>query len=162
MVKHLSEHFVLEEMIHSDVAIRMGIDNIPTEQHKQNLERLYKNVLEPIRIQFGKSIRVISGYRSLALNMVINPLTTTIDRLSNHCLGQAADIEIEGISTYDLAVWIRDHIPTFHQVILEFYTPGQPNSGWVHVSYVHDNNKNECLTSTRKNAKLFYIPGFII
>ena len=161
MATPLTEHFTLEELIRSDVAIRMGIDNTPTAQHKRHLILLCQHILEPVRVHFDKPVRVNSGYRCLALNMVINPLTTTVDRLSKHCLGQAADIEIDGISNYDLAVWIRDHIPAFNQVILEFYTPGQPNSGWVHVSYVHQSNKKECLTATRKDGKLVYFPSFL-
>lgn len=157
----LSTHFTLEEMIRSDTAIRLGIENIPTEAHIANMRLLCDHVLEPIRIHYGKPVRINSGYRALALNMAINPITTTIDRLSKHCLGQAADIEIEGISNYDLACWIRDNLPTYHQIILEFYTPGQPNSGWVHVSFVKDNNKNECLTATRKDGKIIYTPGFL-
>jgi hypothetical protein len=30
----------------------------------------------------------------------------------------------------------------FDQLILEFWTPGQPNSGWVHVSYKKEINSN--------------------
>ena len=34
----------------------------------------------------------------------------------------------------------------FDQVILESYTQGIPSSGWVHVSYVYGNNRQNCLT----------------
>lgn len=161
MATQLSPHFTLEELIRSDTAVRMGIDNTPTDQHKRFLILLCEKVLEPIRAHFNKPVRINSGYRSLALNMVVNPMTTTINRVSKHCYGQAADIEIDGIPNYDLAVWVRDNIPAFHQVILEFYTPGQPNSGWVHVSYIPDDLKKECLTATRKDGKLSYVPGLI-
>jgi hypothetical protein len=30
----------------------------------------------------------------------------------------------------------------FDQLILEYYTPGEPNSGWVHVSYTKEINAN--------------------
>ena len=30
----------------------------------------------------------------------------------------------------------------FDQLILEYFEPGQPNSGWVHVSYVKEINSN--------------------
>ena len=33
-----------------------------------------------------------------------------------------------------VAYWIKDNIPNWDQMILEFYTPGQPNSGWIHCS----------------------------
>jgi hypothetical protein len=161
MATKITEHFTLEEMTRSDTATRLGIDNSPTQSHIRNLTLLCEQVLEPVRLHFNKPVRINSGYRSLALNMAINPITTTVDRLSKHCLGQAVDFEIEGVSNYDLAVWCRDNLPIYHQVILEFYTPGQPNSGWVHVSFVSDNNKKECLTATRIEKKTVYQVGLI-
>lgn len=157
----LSSHFSLSEFTRSDVATRLGIDNTPTSEHTNNLINLCEKMLEPAREYFKKPIRINSGYRSMALNMAVNPMTTTINRLSKHCLGQAADIEIDGVSNYDLAAWIRDNTVSFHQIILEFYVPGEPNSGWVHVSYVPDNLKKECLTARRVDGKLVYTPGFL-
>lgn len=154
----ITEHFTLEELTRSDVAIRLGIDNTPTEPHRKNLLLLCENVLEPVRCHFGP-VRINSGYRSMALNMSINPMTTTLTRLSRHCVGQAADFEVDGVANADLAQWIIDHIPTFHQVILEFYTPGQPNSGWVHCSFVPDNQKKEVLTATSVSGTISYLSG---
>jgi len=155
----LSEHFTLAEFTRSDVATRLGIDNTPDDTHLRNMKLLCEKVLEPVRVHFGKPVRINSGYRSMALNMAINPMTTTIDRLSKHCLGQAADFEIDGVSNYEVAAWCRDNLPEYHQIILEFYVPGQPNSGWVHVSFVKDNVKKQCLTASRVNGKLVYSPG---
>lgn len=159
LTQKLSEHFILSEFTRSDVATRMGIENIPDETQLRNLKLVCEKVLEPVRAHFGKPVRVNSGFRSMALNMVVNPLTTTVTRLSKHCLGQAVDFEIDGVSNYEVACWVRDNIPEFHQVILEFYVPGQLNSGWVHVSYVKDELKKECLTASRVGKKLVYTPG---
>lgn len=161
MDNQLSTHFTLAEFVRSDTATRLGIDNTPEETHYRSMKDLCEHVLEFVRIHYGKPVKINSGYRSMALNMAVNPMTSTVNRLSKHCLGQAADFEIEGVTNYDLACWIRDNIPHFHQVILEFYTPGQPNSGWVHCSYVPDNLKKECLTATRINGKVVYQPGLI-
>jgi hypothetical protein len=49
----------------------------------------------------------------------------------------------------------------FTQVILEFYTPGVPDSGWVHVSYVEGNIKKQVLTAMKENGKTVYKPGLI-
>lgn len=157
----LSTHFSLAEFTRSDVATRLGIENIPTQTHLACLKVLCEEVLEPIRSHFNKPIRINSGYRSLALNMAINPMTTTHDRLSKHCLGQAVDFEIDGVSNYDVAVWCKENLPEYHQIILEFYVPGQPNSGWVHISYVVGNQKKECLTAHKVNGKLTYTPGLL-
>ena len=43
--KMLSEHFSLEEMTRSVVAIRMRIDNNPDEEQVENMRQLCRNVL---------------------------------------------------------------------------------------------------------------------
>lgn len=157
-MSQLTEHFSLREMTRSDTAVRLGIENTPTPEHLKNLILLCEHVLEPIRAHFGP-VRVNSGYRSLALNMSVNPMTSTIDRLSKHCTGQAVDFEVESVTNGDLAIWCRDNLPEYGQCILEFYTPGQPHSGWVHVSYVVGAQKKECLTAARESGKIVYSVG---
>ena len=66
----LTEHFSLEELIKSSTAKAKKIDNTPTQAAKTNLQRLASNILEPIRLKYGKPIIVTSGYRSMALNTV--------------------------------------------------------------------------------------------
>lgn len=156
----LSEHFTLLEMIRSDTGTRLNIDNTPTPEHLANLVLVCVHILEPVRKVFG-AVRVNSGYRSLALNMAINPLTTTLTRLSKHCTGQAADFEVDGIPNATIADWCTKNLPDWDQIILEFYTPGQPNSGWVHAGYQKDKNRKEVLTAVRENGKTLYKVGLI-
>lgn len=156
----LSPHFTLREMTRSDTGARLGIDNTPTPEHLKNLILVCERVLEPVRKVYGP-VRVNSGYRSLALNMAINPMTSTVNRLSKHSTGQAADFEVNGVSNFVLAEWCRDHLGYYDQIILEFYTPGDPNSGWVHVSYVEGNNRKQLLTAVRENGKTVYKTGLI-
>jgi hypothetical protein len=70
----------------------------------------------------------------------------------------AADIEIPGVANAELAQWIVDNL-IFRQVILEFYTPGVPDSGWVHVSYNPGDNKKQVMTAAKENGKTVYLPG---
>jgi hypothetical protein len=78
---------------------------------------------------------------------------------SQHCKGEAADIEVPGTPNAELAEWIRDNLE-FDQLILEFYTSGVPDSGWVHVSYKTDGtNRKSILTATRVNGKTEYSTG---
>lgn len=156
----MTPHFSYRELTRSDTALRLNIDNTPTEIHLKNLTALCLNVLEPVRKVWGP-VRINSGYRSLALNMSVNPMTSTVNKLSRHCTGQAVDFEVDGIPNVQIAEWCRDNLPEFHQVILEFYTSGQPNSGWVHVSYVEEFQKKECLTALRENGKTVYHQGLI-
>jgi len=71
--------------------------------------------------------------------------------------GQAVDFEIKGIDNKDVATWISKNL-VFDQLILEFYTPGQPSSGWVHCSYVAGRNRKQkkitrTIISTGKDKK---------
>lgn len=136
----LSDNFYLSEMTKSQTAIRKNIDNEPTTEIIENLRVLAVNVLQPIREHFNMPVTVTSGYRSPKLNKAIGGSKT-----SQHCKGEAADIEIFGVPNGDLAVFIRDNLD-FDQVILENYKSGQPNSGWVHVSYKSQNNRKQVLT----------------
>jgi zinc D-Ala-D-Ala carboxypeptidase len=74
--------------------------------------------------------------------------------------GFAADIEIPGIANAELAEWIKENCE-FSQLILEFYTVGVPDSGWVHVSYDPSDNKKQVLTATKKDGKTVYLPGLV-
>jgi len=98
---------------------------------------------------------VNSGFRHPNVNAAVGGSKT-----SDHCQGQAADIEIPGVANADLAQWIVSNLD-FTQVILEFYTPGVPDSGWVHVSYVEGNLKKQVLTAMKENGKTVYKPGLI-
>lgn len=156
----ITPHFSLRELTRSDTAVRLGIDNTPSEEHLKNLRILCEQVLEPVRKVYGP-VRVNSGYRALAVNMAVNPMTSTINRLSQHCTGHAVDFEVDGVTNAGLARWCVEHLGEWDQIILEFYTPGQPNSGWVHVSYNTGHNRKEILTVVRENSKTVYKVGIV-
>jgi zinc D-Ala-D-Ala carboxypeptidase len=136
----LSKHFSLEEMTKSQTAVRKGIDNTPPPEVIENLKELCENVLEKIRIHFGKPVLVSSGYRGPKLNRAIGGA-----KKSQHLTGQAADIEIPGVDNSVLFCWIRDNI-VFDQLILEFHKKGVPDSGWVHVSWNSKGNRKQAIT----------------
>ena len=149
----LSDNFSLTEFTKSQTAERKGIDNKPNGVHVIAMESLCYNVLERIRSAFAKPININSGYRSVALCEAIGSKST-----SQHCDGEAADIEIYGVSNYDLAKYIENNL-NFDQLILECWDGIDPNSGWVHVSYVNDvANRKDVLTYTKTNG---YTKGII-
>jgi zinc D-Ala-D-Ala carboxypeptidase len=123
----LTKNFNLSEFTKSQTAVRKGIPNIPSPDHIENITALAKNVLQPIRDEFGPVI-INSGYRSQELNAAIGGSAT-----SQHCKGEAADIECVKVDNANLAEWIKLNLD-FDQLILEGYT-GEPRSGWIHVSH---------------------------
>jgi len=152
---NLTANFSLAEMVKSDTALRHDMDNTPGETEIANLKTLCEKVLQPVREHFQTGVKVNSGFRHPEVNAKVGGSKT-----SDHCKGQAADIEIPGIANADLAVWIMDNL-TYTQLILEFYTPGVPDSGWVHVSYDSANLKKENLTATKQNGKTVYLKGLV-
>ena len=151
----LTANFSLQEMTKSETALRFGLDNTPNDSQLENLVALCECVLQPVRDHFGKGVKVNSGFRDLEVNAKVGGSKT-----SDHTRGMAADIEIPGVANAELAQWIVDNV-SFRQVILEFYTPGIPDSGWVHVSYNAGDNKKQVLTATKQSGKTVYLQGLV-
>jgi hypothetical protein len=152
---NLTANFSLHELTKSDTALRLNIDNTPGPVETEYLKILAERVLQPIRDHFQKGVKVNSGFRSIETNQA-----TGGSSKSDHVKGQAADIEIPGVPNAELAQWIMDNLD-YTQLILEFYTPGIPDSGWVHVSYDPDNLKNQELTATKQAGKTVYLNGLV-
>lgn len=85
----LSEHFSLEEMTYSRIAVENGLDNEPPFAVRQTLCYLAVHLLEPLRQFYGRPIAVLSGYRSDSVNRLAGGVVT-----SQHRKGEAADCYI--------------------------------------------------------------------
>lgn len=147
----LSDHFTLGELIKSETAERKGIDNTPPDELIPKLKRLCKEILEPVRMHYNTPFRPNSGYRGPDLNAAVGGSAR-----SQHCHAEAVDLEVAGVSNYDLAVWIGENLE-FDQLILECYHSGEPSSGWVHVSLKEEGEQNRKEKKTYSNRK--YTPG---
>tara|TARA_R110001632_G_C11312370_1_gene414819 strand:- start:408 stop:869 length:462 start_codon:yes stop_codon:yes gene_type:complete len=126
----LSENLSLNEVIKSNIAIRRGIDNNPTQEHLEALEDIADNIFQPIREHFKVSIGVTSGYRSRKLNEAVDG-----SKDSQHSKGEALDLDADmygKITNKQIFNFIKDNL-VFDQLIWEFGTDNEPN--WVHVSF---------------------------
>ena len=135
---NLSRNFTLQELIKSDTAIRLNIDNNPNGDQIDKLKQLCENVLQPVRDQFGR-VKVTSGFRSPELCLAIG---SSLE--SQHTKAEAVDFEVNGVDNAEVADWVYKNCDT-DQLILEFYREGEPSSGWVHCSYSTDLNKKQSL-----------------
>lgn len=140
----LSPNFSLAEFTASATATAQRIDNTPTGVQIAAMKLLCAKVLEPLRAHFGRPVRITSGFRTPALCLAVGSTTS-----SQHAKGEAADLEITGIDNVTVATFIRDRLP-FDQLILENYVRGQPNSGWIHVSYRDGRLRKDVLTYSRR------------
>ena len=148
----LSKNFTLQELIKSQTAIRLNINNTPTQQDIVCLKALCENILQRIRDRFKKPLTVSSGYRSAELCKAVGSSPK-----SQHAKGQAADIECLGVDNKVLAEWIKNNLK-YDQLILEFYKESEgPQSGWIHVSYNPDKLRNQPLKAYKENGKTRYV-----
>jgi len=151
----LSAHLDLSEVTRSESAKRNGISNMPTEQHIANFKLLAEKVFEPVRVHFGVPIHISSGYRSAELNAI----TTGASKTSDHCLGRAIDVDMDGhkttVTNNDIFHWAIKNLK-FKQIIAEYPIDGKLS--WVHISYDENNLKNEVLICVKKDGKPHYLP----
>ena len=147
----ISPNLNLAEITRSDTAKRHGINNTPTAEHLENFKLLADKVFEPIREHFKTPIFISSGYRSKDLNAFIKGSAS-----SQHCKGQAIDIDMDGSNGEVTNRMVFDFIKNkldFDQLIWEFGTDLNPD--WIHFSYTNENRK-QILKAIRKRGKVQY------
>ena len=132
MVTKLTPHFTLNEL----TVTKTGLANIPTAGDIDNLRKLCRDVLEPIREKIGYPIIVTSGYRSAVVNRAVGGVGT-----SQHLKGESADIHCN----YQSASFLYD---TINLLVSEgLIHVGQcilyRKSHFVHVSLCTSHHKDE-------------------
>lgn len=127
----LTPHFTLAEFT------RTNTIGEPDEAAIACMKALCVNILEPVRKHFGLPVTINSGFRS-----VMHEHRKGRSGKSQHCRGQAADIEIKGVSNAEL--WLYLAKMPFDQLIAENLRQDDPAAGWIHVSYI-PNGRHEKL-----------------
>jgi zinc D-Ala-D-Ala carboxypeptidase len=157
MIKKISKHISEKEATKSITALRLGIANTPNGTALANMKILAEKIFEPLRKWVDGPIKINSFYRSEALNKAIGGASKNGKQTSQHCYGQAMDIDdIYGHKTNkEMFNFIKEKLD-FDQLIYEF--GNEENPDWVHVSYVNkDDNRNRILKAVRDKGKTIYI-----
>ena len=84
-------------------------------------------VLQCIREHFDKAVTITSGYRTAAHNAAVGGAKS-----SQHLLGRAADIRVEGVSVENVAAHAESLMPDWGGVGRYPVKAGRA-TGWVHV-----------------------------
>jgi len=150
-VDKISKHVSYKEGVYSITALRLGLDNDPSNDHLQNMKLLSEKIFEPLRTRVGSPIKINSFYRGPKLNKAIGG-----SEKSQHCHGQAIDIDdtYGHMKNCDMYKFIKENLE-FDQMIWEFGTDKNPN--WVHVSYTNPGeNRGRCLKAYREDGKTKY------
>ena len=143
----LSKNFNLSEFTESRIADKYDINNVPSATQIASLRDLVKNLMQPIRDYWGLPVRITSGYRCNALNVLIGGAEK-----SQHLAGKACDFTIKGLENIVIVKALKQLKEQgkikYDQLILE--------PTWIHISYDDINNRGEELTKLKSG----YIGGF--
>ena len=156
----LSKNFTLQELIKSNTALRLGIDNTPSKEGIMKLTILATSVLQLLRDRIG-ALRITSGYRSPELNTAIGG-----SNKSQHTKCEAVDIQyvkrgrMDNLLIYQALI---DLDIDFDQCILEFgdstKTSDSTSPAWIHLSYKITDNRRQVLVAYKDdNNKTKYRP----
>jgi hypothetical protein len=143
MSTKLSPNFTLEELTHSQTAVRRGIKNEANAVIRNNLTITAAN-MEAVRKLLGDNpILVSSGFRNLEVNRAIGGSTR-----SAHMEGWAIDFTCPRFGTPQQIVdKVKDSDIKFDQLIEE--------GTWVHISFAPA-RRRQVLKATFKNGKATY------
>ena len=155
----LSKNFTLQELIKSNTALRLGIDNTPSKEGIMKLTILATSVLQLLRDRIG-ALRITSGYRSPQLSEAIGSSSN-----SQHCRYEAVDLQCVKRGRMDNLLIYQTLIDLdidYDQCILEFgdstATSDPTSPAWIHLSYKINDNRRQVLVAYKDNKKTKYRP----
>lgn len=124
------KYFSLSEFLNSATAKRLRIDNTPTFEVVDNLNKL-ADYLDVIREKVGKPILISSGFRCPVLNKAVGGVSN-----SQHQKGLAADLICADMESLEK---VLRETGGFDQLIKEHRKGSK--SFWYHVSVASRNGK---------------------
>lgn len=131
-------YFTFRELLHSGVALRNDIVNLPPSHEAAkvyyNLVVLVDNLLDPIRERFAVPMIITSGYRCERVNKLVGGVDN-----SQHVQGKAVDFCFAGFSKKEMTEAFFEIGEEFDFDQLIYYR----KKGFIHISYNRDNNRHQ-------------------
>jgi len=125
----------IEKVEFSETAIRKGIPNkLPLSMYNDAglvAINIYKKIIDSGLFD----LHINSFYRSVEVNRIVGG-----SLFSDHCKGKAIDLSCR--NNLLLFNWIKENL-IFDQLIWEYGNDKSP--AWVHVSYRHNENRNQVI-----------------
>lgn len=129
-----SKYFTLPEFLTSSTARQKSIENLPSFEIVERLNRLAL-FLDDLREKWGSGIRISSGFRNAKLNSLVGGVQNSI-----HCIGYAADIVPVNGKMAEFKVFVKNWIKDkeFDQCILEKDKKGNE---WIHIGLFNNSGQ---------------------
>lgn len=140
---NLSPNFTLQELTHSDVAVRYDWENNPDANEINNLTRL-ADLLEQVRTLIGKPVMINSAYRCKQVNDAVGSKDS-----SQHRIGCAADIRVPNMTPDEVVKAVMASDIGYDQIIREF-------DRWTHISVPNtagDNPRRQSLIIDKSGTR---------
>lgn len=118
---NLSTNFTLAEATYSETAIRLDINNQPSEQQLENM-KIAAQGMEKVRAMTGP-LRVNSWLRLPEVNIAVGGSAK-----SSHMDGWAIDCSSSKLTPYEICKLVESSDIKFDQMIHEF-------GRWMHISF---------------------------
>jgi zinc D-Ala-D-Ala carboxypeptidase len=146
--ERLTADFHLSEFLHSEKAVRLGLDNTPDAAVMGSLRNFLAPGMQEVRDLINAPIHISSGYRSPMVNAAVGGA-----RNSQHTLGQAADFTAPFFGTpLQIARAIAASKLEFDQLICE--------GTWVHISFA-PKPRRSVLTAVFSKGSVSYKAGLL-
>ncbi len=157
------KYFRIAELVRSDTAVRLGLDNTPSDEHLRNLEEMVDRLIDPLREAWGAecarsglgspALLVSSGYRGFRLNEAVKGSAA-----SAHCIGFAVDLVARNGRMLDFRNFCRSWLEgkPFDQMISEKERPdGTPV--WIHIGYKNRQGAQRRQYLVYRNGRYLYL-----
>lgn len=141
---NLSEHFTLAEATYSETAIRLDINNQPSEQQLENM-KIAAQGMEQVRALTGP-LRVNSWLRLPEVNIAVGGSAK-----SSHMDGWAIDCSSSKLTPYEICKLVEDSGIKFDQMIHEF-------GRWMHISFAPEMRQQKLSIFKPQNK---YVAGIL-
>lgn len=139
----------LAQLLHSDTAVKHGINNQPPTAHLPNLKRLAA-ALQAIQTLLQQPLTITSAYRNPAVNQLVGGVSA-----SKHALGLAADFVCPAFGApLEVARAIAASGVAFDQLIHEYCR-------WVHFGLAPDGSPPRAQLLTIRTRQEGYLDGLL-
>lgn len=146
--ERLTADFHLSEFLHSEKAVRLGLDNTPDAVTVGAIRNFLAPGMQEVRDLINAPIHVSSGYRSPMVNAAVGG-----SRTSQHTQGLACDFTAPFFgSPLEICRAIVASRIVFDQLIFE--------GRWVHISF-SAKPRRSVLTAIFKGSGVTYKPGLL-